>query len=87
MVETSGRRTARRYFGRVSAASVTTLTYYPVKGLAGVSVERTDVLATGLRHDRSFMLVEVEGADMSFQVISRTGATVDSGVIHRGPVA
>lgn len=48
----------------MSAASVTTLTYYPVKGLAGVSVERTDVLATGLRHDRSFMLVDA--ADGTF---------------------
>ena len=29
------------------------------------------------------MLVEVAGADMYFQVVSRTGTTVDSGVIHR----
>jgi hypothetical protein len=29
------------------------------------------------------MLVEVDGEDMRFQVISRTGTTVDSGVIHR----
>lgn len=42
----------------MSAARVTTLTYYPVKGLAGVSVERADVFATGVRHDRSFMLVD-----------------------------
>ena len=48
----------------MSVARVTTLTYYPVKGLAGVSVERADVLATGLRHDRSFMLVDP--ADGSF---------------------
>jgi hypothetical protein len=33
--------------------------------------------------DQSFMLVEVAGDDMFFQVISRTGKTVDSGVIHR----
>ena len=29
------------------------------------------------------MLVEIAGADMFFQAISRTGKTVDSGVIHR----
>ena len=29
------------------------------------------------------MLVEVAGAEMYFQVISRTGKTVDSGVINR----
>ena len=28
------------------------------------------------------MLVEIAGADMFFQTISRTGKTVDSGVIH-----
>jgi hypothetical protein len=29
------------------------------------------------------MLNEVAGDDLFFQVVSRTGATVDSGVIHR----
>jgi 3',5'-cyclic AMP phosphodiesterase CpdA len=33
--------------------------------------------------DRSFMLVEITGADLFFQVISRSGRTADSGVIHR----
>jgi hypothetical protein len=31
------------------------------------------------------MLVEVDATELAFQTISRTGATVDSGVIHRGP--
>jgi hypothetical protein len=31
----------------------------------------------------SFMLIEVAGDQMYFQVISRTGETVDSGVIAR----
>jgi 3',5'-cyclic AMP phosphodiesterase CpdA len=35
--------------------------------------------------DQTFMLVEVAGDDMYFNVISRTGKTVDSGVIHRAP--
>jgi predicted phosphodiesterase len=33
--------------------------------------------------DMSFMLIEVAGDQMYFQVISRTGETVDSGVIAR----
>jgi hypothetical protein len=33
--------------------------------------------------DMSFMLVEVAGDEMHFQVITRTGETVDSGVIQR----
>jgi hypothetical protein len=36
--------------------------------------------------DQSFMLVEVSDDDMFFSVISRTGRTVDSGVIHRTAV-
>ena len=31
----------------------------------------------------SFMLVEIDGDKMSFQTVSRTGATVDSGTIQR----
>ncbi len=33
--------------------------------------------------DMSFMLIEVTGNELHFQVISRTGATVDSGVLAR----
>lgn len=39
----------------------------------------------GFDTDYSFMLVEIAGTDMYFQAISRTGATVDSGVIHHAP--
>jgi MOSC domain-containing protein len=39
-------------------AKVATLTYYPVKGLGGISVGEAEVLAAGLRHDREFMLVD-----------------------------
>jgi hypothetical protein len=31
----------------------------------------------------TFMLVEIDGNQLSFQAISRTGATVDSGTIQR----
>jgi hypothetical protein len=33
--------------------------------------------------DFAFMLVEIDGDDLNFQVISRTGQTVDSGVVKR----
>jgi uncharacterized protein len=49
----------------VSVARVSALIHYPVKGLAGVPVERTEVGATGLRHDRNFMLVDPDGAFIS----------------------
>lgn len=41
----------------------------------------------GFATDRSFMLVEVSGDSMFFQAISRTGATVDKGIVlrRRGP--
>lgn len=39
--------------------------------------------------DQSFMLIEIVGDDLYYQTISRTGATVDNGVLHRydAPVA
>jgi hypothetical protein len=39
----------------------------------------------GFDQDYSFMLVEIDGLDLYFQAISRTGQTVDSGVIHHAP--
>jgi len=39
--------------------------------------------AKGFDRDMSFMLFEVDGDRMYFQVISRTGETVDSGVVMR----
>lgn len=49
----------------MSVARVAALTCYPVKGLAGVSVEHAEVTPTGLLHDRSFMLVEPDGTFLS----------------------
>jgi predicted phosphodiesterase len=61
--------------------------YYFVSGSAGQlrkgNMTRSDQTAASFDQDQSFMLVEVAGADMFFQVISRAGQTVDSGVIHR----
>jgi predicted MPP superfamily phosphohydrolase len=39
--------------------------------------------AKGFDTDRAFMLMEISGNDLYFQTLSRTGSTVDSGVIHR----
>lgn len=41
--------------------------------------------AVGFDKDNSFMLVEIGGDQMYFQTLSRTGQTVDSGVIERRP--
>jgi hypothetical protein len=42
--------------------------------------------------DMSFMLIEINGDQMYFQVVSRTNEIVDSGVVHQpkkngGPVS
>jgi uncharacterized protein YcbX len=39
-------------------ATVAELRSYPVKGLRGISAGEAEVLETGLRHDREFMLVD-----------------------------
>jgi len=39
--------------------------------------------AKGFDRDYHFMIVEITGDDLYFQAISRTGATIDSGVVHR----
>ncbi|AMY09846.1 Alkaline phosphatase precursor [Luteitalea pratensis] len=61
--------------------------YYFVSGAAGQlragNMNPTDQTAASFDQDQSFMLVEVAGAEMYFQVISRTGNTVDSGRISR----
>jgi 3',5'-cyclic AMP phosphodiesterase CpdA len=65
------------------------ITYF-VSGSGG-QLRRGDVRPSGLTaayydQDQSFMLVEVAGDDLFFEAVNRSGATVDSGVIHRGPV-
>lgn len=60
---------------------------YFVSGAAG-SLRRGDlgpskITARGFDQDYHFMLVEISGAELYFQAISRTGATVDAGVITR----
>ena len=57
---------------------------------SGGQLRRGDVRPTALTgaafdQDQSFMLVEIAEEQLFFQTISRTGATVDSGVIDRRP--
>ena len=47
-------------------ATVSALTYYPVKGCAAVPVPEARCTPTGIMHDRSFMVVDAEdGAFLS----------------------
>lgn len=61
--------------------------YYFTEGASGSlragNLGRSTITDKGFDSDRSFMLIEIAGEEMYFQTISRTGAIVDSGVIHR----
>lgn len=46
----------------------------------------TNVTEVGFDRDRSFMLMEVSGDELYFQTISRTGTTIDKGVLKRREV-
>jgi len=67
------------------------ITYF-VSGSAG-SLRKGDYRrpqafsATGFDRDFVFMLVEIDGSKMHFQAISRTGQTIDSGVIENPKAA
>ena len=60
---------------------------YFVSGAGGElrrgDLKRSAATAAGFDQDRSFMLNEIDGDDLFFQVVSRTGETVDQGVLHR----
>jgi MOSC domain-containing protein len=64
-------------------ATVSTLTYYPIKGCAGVSVDRAEVTETGLAHDRSFVIVRPDGGFLSQRELARL-AIVRPHVLHAG---
>jgi len=44
--------------------------------------QKSDQAAAGYDADYTFMLVEINGSDMTFQSINRSGQIVDSGVVH-----
>ena len=60
---------------------------YFVSGAAGQlrpgNMRRSSQTEASFDQDQSFMAVEISGTEMFFQAISRTGKTVDSGVIRR----
>ena len=63
------------------------ITYF-ISGGAG-SLRVADIRPTGLTdvgfdRDYHFMLVEISGDELFYQAISRTGATIDSGVVRLG---
>src|SRR5262249_26346591 len=45
------------------------------------------IMAAGFDTDRTFMLVEISGDKFYFQTVTRTGQTVDSGVLLHQPKA
>ncbi|HEY0379878.1 MAG TPA: metallophosphoesterase [Pyrinomonadaceae bacterium] len=60
--------------------------YYFISGAGGKLrdgdvKENSPLTAKGFDKDMSFMILEVAGDELHFQVISRTGETVDSGVL------
>ena len=61
--------------------------YYFVAGSGGElrkgDLKRSASTAAGFDQDRSFMLNEIDGDSLYFQTVSRTGETVDQGVIRR----
>jgi hypothetical protein len=61
--------------------------YYFVLGNSGElranGLKASPDTAKGFDTDRSFMMMEIAGDQLYFQAISRTGATIDSGVIER----
>jgi hypothetical protein len=66
---------------------------YWVSGAGGSlrtgDLRATDMTARGFDRDYHFMIVEISGDELYFQAITRTGATIESGVLHRpgAPVA
>lgn len=62
------------------------ITYF-ISGAAGSlragGIHKTDLTEVGFDRDFHFMLIEIAGDELFFQAISRTGATIDSGVIRR----
>jgi hypothetical protein len=61
---------------------------YFVAGAAGKlrkGIRSSDQSAVAFDRDRSFMLVEIAGDELSFRAVSRTGSVIDSGVIRWQP--
>ena len=62
------------------------ITYFISGGADSLRIgdlRRTDLTAQDFDGDYHFMLIEISGDELYFQTISRTGVTVDAGVIRR----
>lgn len=64
-------------------ATVSALTYYPIKGCAGVTVDRAEVVRTGLLHDRSFVIAKPDGMFITQRQVARL-AVIRAQVLHEG---
>ncbi|HEX2133679.1 MAG TPA: MOSC N-terminal beta barrel domain-containing protein [Actinophytocola sp.] len=64
--------------------TVSALTYYPVKGCAGVSVPAMDIMPAGPAHDRAFMVVRAEDGLFRSQRTTPSLAVVRPTLVHDG---
>lgn len=64
-------------------ATVSALTYYPIKGCAGVTVDRAEVVRTGLLHDRSYIVGKPDGMFLTQREVARL-AVIRAQVLHAG---
>jgi uncharacterized protein YcbX len=64
-------------------ATVSALTYYPIKGCAGVTVDYAVVTETGLAYDRSFMITDAGGKVITQRELSRL-AIIRAQILHEG---
>jgi hypothetical protein len=66
------------------------ITYF-ISGGAGSlrlgDIRPTELTDAGFDRDYHFMLIEISGDELYYQTITRTGATVDAGVVRRTPAA
>jgi 3',5'-cyclic AMP phosphodiesterase CpdA len=63
------------------------INYFVVGGSAKLregNVRRADFAAASFDTDNSFLLVEIEGDELHYQAVSRTGKTIDAGAFARG---
>ncbi|GAA3484565.1 MOSC domain-containing protein [Streptomyces yanii] len=64
--------------------TVRELTYYPVKGCAGTTVDSAQVLGTGLEHDRTFMVVDAADGAFRSQRTHSSMAAIGVEVLEAG---
>jgi len=61
--------------------------FYFIQGSSGKLVHhdfsRREVMEASFDKDRTFMLIEINGDELSYQTVSRSGETIDSGKITR----